>query len=177
MLDMFEGNGHCPQTLSLHLLVERAKGASSFWAPFVARLPDQVRQHTQTQRQSAQVPVLPVKLAFMMMASQQCCILRAVSSRILDALAHSHAGSVLHLLMKLVTHVGCASRVLACMTRSRSAHNFHVLRSEVVAFRQGTHCCGAWSAAPGWRGRRWRGHWPTGCSRSERCVSRGAVAL
>lgn len=32
-----------PQMLSLHLLVERAKGSDSFWAPFIARLPSQVR--------------------------------------------------------------------------------------------------------------------------------------
>lgn len=42
MIDTFDGNDHCPQTLLLHLLVERARGVSSFWAPFVARLPDQV---------------------------------------------------------------------------------------------------------------------------------------
>jgi hypothetical protein len=38
------------QTLSLHLLVERARGASSFWAPFVARLPDQVQEHDHSYR-------------------------------------------------------------------------------------------------------------------------------
>lgn len=55
MINTFDGNGHCPQTLSLHLLVERARGVSSFWAPFVARLPDQVRERSHSRRQPSQV--------------------------------------------------------------------------------------------------------------------------
>lgn len=61
-----------PQTLSLHLLVERARGASSFWAPFVARLPDQVNGHAQTQRKCAQVCMLHAELGIGTLAPKQC---------------------------------------------------------------------------------------------------------
>ena len=77
----------CPQTLSLHLLVERARGASSFWAPFVARLPDQVHGHAQTQSESAEVCPLHAELGGGTLAARLCGVSQNVSSEGVGALS------------------------------------------------------------------------------------------
>lgn len=129
------------QALSLHLLTERAKGPDSFWAPFLVRLPDQVRlcSGTLCSRSRRHRSVL--------------CRTRNIESDVISLQGVSlevHAFSAEH-------YISISISICTPKTISSSLSGV----TACVLCRQTTRCCGTRSSAHGCRARPWLARSPT----------------